>query len=158
MVLLRNEHTAKLGDSAPNAGRRHSWVLLLRNMLAVRGEDVKNGCNCSERGCEGRPFSNAFCPVGAIAPKWVQLLRKMHAHNTEKVSFWPIIGWFCSEKRWLSAGEILGAIAPNYATNNIDDITKAATIEKIVAALVFICTKHVMDNIIKVPSKEIMKK
>ena len=67
--------------------------------------------------------------MGAIAPKedakggrfltpfaqWVQLLRKMHAHNTEKVSFWPIIGWFCSEKRWLSAGEILGAIAPNYA-------------------------------------------
>ena len=115
VALLRNKHTAKLGDSAPNAWRRHSWVLLPRNMLAVWVEDLKNGCNNSERGCEERPFSNAFCPVGAIAPKWVQLLRKMHAHNTEKVSFWPIIGWFCSEKRWLSASEILGAIAPNYA-------------------------------------------
>ena len=48
--------------------------------------------------------------------------------------------------------------ASGEATNNIDDVTKAATIEKIVAAFVFICTKHVMDNIIKVPSKEIMKK
>ena len=53
--------------------------------------------------------------MGAIAPKWVQLLRKMHAHNTGKVSFRPIVGWFCPEKQWLSAGETLGAIAPNYA-------------------------------------------
>lgn len=137
MVLLRNDHTAKLGASAPNAGRRHSWVLLLRNLLAARGDDVKNGCNCSEIGCEGRPFSNAFCPLGAIAPKWVQLLRNMHAQNTEKVSFWPIIGWFCSEKRWLSAGETLGAIAPNYAAYGFEFSDPG-------------CTAHYMDTLLDI--------
>ena len=63
------------------------WVLLLRNMLAVREEFYRNGCNCSEK-CTS--ITRKKCPfgqlLGGFAPKnggsqqvkhWELLLRIM---------------------------------------------------------------------------------